>query len=79
MNVKEQAEELIKSFRPFVKVWDCRNDVQLKDKNDIKCAIISTENTIKILQDIYSKSYNYTVLVVIQQQQYLLTELKSRL
>lgn len=74
--IKEQADELVKKFAPHADTWDCRWDAPNHDKNDIKCAILSVEHTIEILN---MCNAHLLVYFTLEQQTELLTELKSRL
>ena len=81
-DTKQKADELVEQFRPLAKTWDCYWDVPSEDKNEIKCAILSTKKTIEVLQN-RKQNQNFVIHIIlneaIDEQTEILKELESRL
>jgi len=54
MNAKDKAKEIIKKYRPLVKLWDCYFDEPRKEEEIIadtkKCGIIQVDAIIQALE-----------------------------
>jgi hypothetical protein len=50
MTPKEKAQELINSFSPHAKNWDCFYDIPLDENHAKKCALIAVDEIIKFME-----------------------------
>jgi hypothetical protein len=56
---RQEAERRVEEFNPFAETWDCYWDRPLTDKNDVKCALISINREIELLELCIKKAPNY--------------------
>ena len=55
MTPKEKAQELINSFSPHAKNWDCFYDIPLDENHAKKCALITVQEIISEMSDYYDE------------------------
>jgi hypothetical protein len=48
MKPKEKAQELINSFSPHAKNWDCFYDIPLDENHAKKCALIAVDEILSL-------------------------------
>lgn len=55
MNItaKEKCDDLMAKFESHVQIWDCTNDMPLKENHAKKCALICIDEMIKSHNNIY--------------------------
>lgn len=79
MDIKEKADALIEKHRPYAYTGVLVGEDETT--NATKCAILSVEHTIDVLNNIYFKTQESAreIDYAIYEQTELLTELKSRI
>jgi hypothetical protein len=62
MKPQEKAQELINSFSPHAKNWDCFYDIPLDENHAKKCALIAVDEILQMVNEQMQGFFNSDII-----------------